>query len=516
MRGRALLMATSRYSDPGLPPLPSATVDAQGLQQVLADPRIGDFEALSCVDVPCQEWRQQIASFFAAGTRDDLLLLYVSGHGVKDREGRLYFAATDTRVDLLLATGISSSFIQEAAGSSRSRQVLMILDTCFSGAFARGVQLKSGSQAVNVGEYFAESGGRVVITASDSLQYALAGGSTGAEVEPSLLSKYIIQGLRSGEADVDGDGLVCTQDLLQYVTQQVRGETPLQRPQRWAFGLTGDLVLATNPTPRAGELPRDIQLLMENSLVEVRLLAMDKLQGLLEGESRPLALAARQALEKLLKDDSRAVSAAAAMLLQKAGRGGSSSSGPETLQRTAPVEPPVVPRPPRGQVPPSPEPRPQPRPVQPIQPVQPVQPPPRSVQDTMLGQQQGSVPREEERRWARLAHLSGVFLFLVPLCSFLGPLGVWRMHRGGSAFVVSQAKEAFNFHLCFVLLELLLSGAMGVVGEQENGAPGSPPASVTVLFGTVIVGWLIFSLFGAYQAGQGVNYRYPITVRWVK
>jgi tetratricopeptide (TPR) repeat protein len=315
MSRRALLIATGHYSDPRLPDLSSALVDAQGLKEVLADAQIGNFDVTDCVDSPGQECRTRIEGFFAQASRDEQLLLYISGHGVKDKEGKLYFGASDTNLDFLRATGISAGFIHEVSGDNPSRRVVMIIDTCFSGAFAKGI-IKAGEQAVNAGEHF-NGGGRVVITASNAYQYALAADSSATLSQPSLLSKHIIQGLRTGTADIDGDGHVTTEDLFKYVHTCVAAETEMQRPQRWTFGLERDLIVASNPLPRPGKLPQEVVDLIESAAYRARLLAVEDLENLLAEESRALVLAAREALELLSQDPDRRVSRAAAAVLHE-------------------------------------------------------------------------------------------------------------------------------------------------------------------------------------------------------
>jgi formylglycine-generating enzyme required for sulfatase activity len=319
MRGRALIIATGQYRDSQLKRLAAAGADAAGLREVLSDPGIGNFEVGECVDSPGETVRRRIGSFFSRASRDELLLLYVSGHGVKDRDGRLYFAAADTLLEELLATGIPASFIHEAVNGSPSRRIVLIFDTCFSGAFARGFQARDGSQAVNAADYFREGTGTAVITASNAIQYALeAGGDSIDQIaEPSLFSRHIINGLRSGQADIDGDGQVSLDDLFQYVSSEVRGETTSQQPQRWYFGLDGQLVIATNPLPRAGKLPPDVIGLIENPSYRARLLAVEDLERLLAGKDRSLALAAREALERLQKDEDQRVSRASAAVLRE-------------------------------------------------------------------------------------------------------------------------------------------------------------------------------------------------------
>jgi hypothetical protein len=324
MRGRALIIATSRYSDPDLTALPSASIDATELHEVLANPRIGDFDVAECLDLPSPVWRERIVQFFSAASPDEMLLLYISGHGIKDQPGRLYFAATDTRQNLVAANGIPASFIDEAANSGRSRRVVLIFDSCFSGAAVKGWQLKASSSAVpvvDVGHYFREATGRVVITASDRMQYALA-----ADGEPSLFTKHLTEGLRTGAADLDGNGEVSSAELVTYVAERMRSETQAQEPKRWALDLSKgvDLVIASNPRRRRLKLPQEVRELLpeevaeliENPAVRARLYAVHDLERLLPGQS-PVAQAARQALEWLLLDDWREVSGAAAAVFQR-------------------------------------------------------------------------------------------------------------------------------------------------------------------------------------------------------
>lgn len=347
MRGRALIIATSRYSDPQLSELRSTLIDAAGLKQVLSDPRRGDFAVTTSVDSTSQELQERIGDFFLDAGREELLLLYISGHGVKDKAGRLYFAAANTTCRRLLQTGVPASFIHEAARQSRSDRVLIMLDTCFSGAFAKGTQTMSGA-TVNAGQYFCEGTGRVVITACDAIQYALVDDTITARAPGSFFSRHVIKGLLSGDADIDGDGQITTEELFHYISKGIGADTEAQQPQRWAFGVKGDFVVASNPVPRAGKLPEEIVVLMQTP--KLRLLAVEKLEALLlSTTSRPMVLAAEAALEELKKDSSKPVSGAADAVLQKV---------PRTALGAAPVSSPM-PRPPVDEPPAPPSERPQ-------------------------------------------------------------------------------------------------------------------------------------------------------------
>lgn len=133
----ALLVATAEYSDPAFRQLRAPGHDVEALRGVLADPTIGGFQVRALVDQPGQVVEEEIEAF-ADRKPDDLLVLYLSCHGVKDQDGRLYIAVTDTKLQRLAASGISSTFVNEQMANSRCRRVVLLLDCCYSGAFARG------------------------------------------------------------------------------------------------------------------------------------------------------------------------------------------------------------------------------------------------------------------------------------------------------------------------------------------------------------------------------------------
>jgi hypothetical protein len=57
-----------------------------------------------------------------------VLLLHVSGHGVKDAYGGLYLAASDTEMDLLDPTALSARWLDEQISRSPTRRKLLLLD----------------------------------------------------------------------------------------------------------------------------------------------------------------------------------------------------------------------------------------------------------------------------------------------------------------------------------------------------------------------------------------------------
>src|SRR5205085_10714560 len=113
--------------------------DVENLECVLSDPAIGGFQVKRLVDVPKAVIEPEIEEFFSHRKRDDLMLLYFSGHGIKDEDGRLYFATPNTRTAYLRTTAVSAALVEDILRRSLSRRQILLLDCCYSGAFARGM-----------------------------------------------------------------------------------------------------------------------------------------------------------------------------------------------------------------------------------------------------------------------------------------------------------------------------------------------------------------------------------------
>lgn len=356
-RRSALIVATQTYEDAGLTRLQAPAADAQALADVLADPAIGDFDVTTLVDKRAHEVSRAVAEFFHERRPDDLLLLHFSCHGLKDDSGELYFAATDTDLDLLDATAVPSSFVNRAMDRSRAGRVLLLLDCCYAGAFARGLTARAGG-AVDVNERLGGRG-RAVITASSALQFAFEGQAPDdvASAAPSVFTSALVRGLRTGEADRDLDGLVSLDELYAYVHDEVTRDNPDQTPKKWAFDIEGDLYVAKRgrPVDTPSELPAEIRHTIDSLLSWERASAVEPLQELLAGDHPGLALGARQALDRLAaEDDSARVREVAAAALASAALssadGASSEVSTGALTTVTVTEPEVVVPPPREPV----------------------------------------------------------------------------------------------------------------------------------------------------------------------
>ena len=123
-RRSALLIATYRYEDATLRQLTAPARDAEALADTLRNPEIADFDVTILVNEPYHIILQAIGEFYNNRRRDDLTLLYFTGHGLKDDQGRLYLATTNTKRDRLLFTGLSAHCVSSTASRSSAMSVL--------------------------------------------------------------------------------------------------------------------------------------------------------------------------------------------------------------------------------------------------------------------------------------------------------------------------------------------------------------------------------------------------------
>jgi streptogramin lyase len=349
---RALIVATGTYGDATLAGLRAPGRDAAELAAILKDTAVGGFDVETVLDVPADGLRRRVARFCAQGGPGDLALVYISCHGVLDDRGRLYYATTDTDHELLAATAISAAWLNEQLDDCRCRRQIVILDCCHSGAFAKGAK---GEGALALRERF-EGRGRVVLTASRATEYSFEGDRVLGDGVSSVFTDVLVQGLRSGDADRDGDGMVTVTELYDYTYEAVRSRDARQTPMLWTYGAEGGLLVAHSargvviePVPLSDE----VVALLESARPRVRESAVAELAELLTGPDPGRALTARECLERVAAQDIPRVAALARAALE--GEEVASSSG--TALPAAPAAPsPAVPPSVKPAEPPTPPP----------------------------------------------------------------------------------------------------------------------------------------------------------------
>ncbi|MBD2041678.1 caspase, EACC1-associated type [Microcoleus sp. FACHB-672] len=228
----ALLIGVSEY-EPGLKPLPAATRDVDAMQEVLLDPEIGEFDEVIPLKNPrLLEMRRAISKLFTDRDVDDLLLLYFSGHGVTDEFGKFFLTNRETEKQSRFekATALEASFIHDQMDNCGSERQVIILDCCHSGAFPTGMAARDGGMI----DFPRQLGGkgRVILTSSAATQYSFEP-REGEQL--AVYTRYLVEGIKTGAADLDEDGFISINELHEYVKEQVPKAAPSMRPERYVF-----------------------------------------------------------------------------------------------------------------------------------------------------------------------------------------------------------------------------------------------------------------------------------------
>ena len=231
----ALLIGVSEYQ-PGLNALPTAQKDVLAIKEVLIQSELGGFaeeDVKVLINANASDIRQAIEIVFADREKQDLVLLFYSGHGVKDEGNNLYLAAHDTKMNnnqIRRATAVECSFIHLMMSESKSKQQVIILDCCFSGAFAKGLTAKADVSIDVKRQLQQDTEGRVVLTSSTSIQPSFES----QKASLGVYTSYLIEGIKTGNADKDGDGVISIDELHNYAKKKLREEFPKMKPEIYA------------------------------------------------------------------------------------------------------------------------------------------------------------------------------------------------------------------------------------------------------------------------------------------
>ena len=172
---------------------------------------------------------------------------FFSGHGAPDpSNGSSYLVPYDGDPKALEPTAFAMPKLLERLSSSRAAEVFAVVDACFSGAGGRSVLPAGMRPLVAVRE--------MRPTAKVALFTAASGAQTSGpspDGDGGLFSKLVAEGIGSGKADIDGDGLVSVQELGTWVSPRVEREARNDRREQVPAMLIGEGLAEAGATPFA-------------------------------------------------------------------------------------------------------------------------------------------------------------------------------------------------------------------------------------------------------------------------
>jgi hypothetical protein len=236
----ALVVGISNYGN-GLPRLLFPAADARAVSDqfrqlwpaqsrstVLLDEKATRAEILSAMD--------KIEKESSAG---DQVWIYLSGHTIS-KDGRSLFLPFDGDATDLRKNGIELQEIFGWLKRIRASQGLMFVDTCYSGSF-----LANYSRGINISRLppSFDGSGQAAFSATGQDQLAYES----PQFHHGLFTYALLEGL-GGNADINGDGIITTQELSAYIRERV-GEASSslgfrQNPSFYTTGLGGNIAVA--------------------------------------------------------------------------------------------------------------------------------------------------------------------------------------------------------------------------------------------------------------------------------
>jgi hypothetical protein len=225
----ALLIGVSNQNL-GIRTLPGVEQDIETLQKVLADPLIGNFSEVSTLlnpDSPVMA--ERIESFLTHCPNDSMAMIYFSGYGILDRQGTLCLSTGSSRRNdqgkIIRSTFVATDFLAAVMRDGSSRHKTLILDICFSSEDIHH-DGATRQQTLDLARQQLGGLGHTILVSSRTK------GDVGSQkgFRPSIYTFYLVEGLATGIADKNGDGLITLEELHSYAKRKTKLTSPALSP----------------------------------------------------------------------------------------------------------------------------------------------------------------------------------------------------------------------------------------------------------------------------------------------
>lgn len=250
------VIGISNYRDPSIADLDFARNDAVAVGAYYRDLGIPSEQIIELFDerATLADIKRRLGTELVreATNPEDTVLIYFAGHGEMeadrssaDSDGfSKYLLPHDANRADLFGSALSMEELSRILERLRAERVVLIIDSCFSGAAGGRTPYEPnlGSRGVITEEFLSrivQGKGRVILTASGGREVALES----RERRHGIFTYFLLEGLR-GAADTDRDGRVDVDEIYKFVSRRVSSATGgRQNPMRKSPNLTGTLVL---------------------------------------------------------------------------------------------------------------------------------------------------------------------------------------------------------------------------------------------------------------------------------
>ncbi len=248
------MIGISHYSN--VPPqaqLQFANRDAEDFARFLGSPQGGGLSAgqlrlltdenatIGAIRATLHNWLPQ-----AAGP-NDIVYIFLAGHGVVAEQGKGYFVAHDSDPQNLHATGLPFDELNQALSREvRAGLVVLLADVCHAGEIGWASVAGIPSQAQGALE--AIGGDRSVLKLLASRPTEQSFEAKKWDGGHGVFTYALLRGLR-GAADREADGVIRASELIDYVSKRVPEETGARQNPRVAGNFEPRLPLAITSVP---------------------------------------------------------------------------------------------------------------------------------------------------------------------------------------------------------------------------------------------------------------------------
>lgn len=217
-RLRALAIGTSRYKLDHLNLL-FAAADARAVAaawRAQADAAYREVTVQELLDDQATRARiiEALETLLSDTQSDDVVMLFLAGHGTTDSSGRFFYLPHDVDPARLRATGLSDEELRRTVHDAKGK-VVVFIDACRSGS-VRGSSLRPADLAGLANTLVSPENGAVVFTASTGLQSALEA----SEWQHGAFTLALLEAF-AGKADYTQKGRVTVASLSLYLSERV-------------------------------------------------------------------------------------------------------------------------------------------------------------------------------------------------------------------------------------------------------------------------------------------------------
>lgn len=151
--------------------------------------------------------------------KDSSVFIYYGGHGAPNPvTGEAFIIPYDGNPAFPETTAIPLKGFYQMLAELQTKDIFVVMDSCFSGGGGRSVMAKGGRpMAISVENPVLATKNIVVMTAATGAEIS----SSYPEKRHGLFTYFFLKGLQ-GEADFNGDKIVTIGELYNYVTPQVK------------------------------------------------------------------------------------------------------------------------------------------------------------------------------------------------------------------------------------------------------------------------------------------------------